>query len=38
MEWRRSRERLEDAHRRMEGDPLPAARDFGERFRTLILN
>jgi hypothetical protein len=36
MEWRGARERLEDVHRRMEGDPLPAARDFGERFRTLV--
>ncbi|HEY0408782.1 MAG TPA: hypothetical protein VGE42_00795 [Candidatus Dormibacteraeota bacterium] len=36
MEWRRIRERLEDVHRRTEGDPLPAARDFSERFGTLI--
>ena len=36
MEWRRIRERLEDVHRRMEGEPLPAAHDFSERFRTLI--
>jgi hypothetical protein len=36
MEWRGARERLEDVHRRMEGDALPAARDFGERFRTLV--
>jgi hypothetical protein len=36
MEWRRIRERLEDVHRRVEGDPLPAARDFGERFRTIV--
>jgi len=36
MEWRGDRERLEDVHRRMEGDPLPAAREFGERFRTLV--
>jgi hypothetical protein len=36
MEWRVIRERLEDVHRRMEGDPLPAARDFGDRFRTLV--
>jgi hypothetical protein len=36
MEWRRIRERLEDVHRRVEGDPLPAARDFSERFRTLV--
>jgi hypothetical protein len=36
MEWRGARERLEDVHRRMEDDPLPAARDFGERFRTLV--
>jgi hypothetical protein len=36
MEWRRIRERLEDVHHRMEGDPLPAARDFSERFGTLI--
>jgi hypothetical protein len=38
MEWRSIRERLKDVHRRMEGDPLPAARDFGERYRTLLLN
>jgi hypothetical protein len=38
MEWRSIRERLKDVHRRMEGDTLPAARDFGERFRSLILN
>ncbi len=36
MEYRTIRERLEDVHRRMEGDPLPAARDFGDRFRTLV--
>jgi hypothetical protein len=36
MEWRRIRERLEDVHHRLEGDPLPAARDFSERFGTLI--
>jgi hypothetical protein len=36
MEWRRVRERLEDVHRRVDGDPLPAARDFSDRFRTLI--
>jgi hypothetical protein len=38
MEWQSIRGRLGDVHRRMEGDPLPAARDFGERYRTLILN
>jgi Helix-turn-helix domain len=38
MEWRPIRERLEDVHRRMEGDPLPAVRDFHERFRTLFPN
>jgi hypothetical protein len=38
MESRVIRERLEDVRRRMEGDPLPAARDFGDRFRTLIPN
>jgi hypothetical protein len=36
MEWRGIRERLEGVHRRMQSDPLPAARDFGDRFRTLI--
>jgi hypothetical protein len=36
MEWRRVWERLEDVRRRMEGDPLPAVRDFNERFRALI--
>jgi hypothetical protein len=36
MEWRPVRERLEDVRRRMEGDPLPAVRDFDERFRALI--
>jgi hypothetical protein len=36
MEWRRIRERLADVHHRIEGDPLPCARDFSERFRTLI--
>jgi hypothetical protein len=36
MEWRHVRERLEDVHRRTDGDPLPAAREFGDRFRTLI--
>jgi hypothetical protein len=36
MEWRRIRERLQDVHHRVEGDPLPAARDFSERFGTLI--
>ena len=38
MEWRGGWERLEDVHHRMEGDPLPAAREFSDRFRTLILN
>jgi hypothetical protein len=36
MEWRRVWERLEDVRHRMEGDPLPAVRDFNERFRALI--
>jgi hypothetical protein len=36
MEWGRIRERLEDVHRRVESDPLPAARDFSDRFGTLI--
>ncbi|MDB5068492.1 MAG: hypothetical protein JWM18_4926 [Chloroflexi bacterium] len=36
MEWGRIRERLGDFNRRVEEDPLPAARDFGDRFRTLV--
>ncbi len=36
MQWRGARERFADIHRRVEGDPLPAIRDFGERFRTLV--
>jgi hypothetical protein len=36
MEWGRIRERLGDFNRRLEDDPLPAARDFGDRFRTLV--
>ncbi len=36
MESRPVRERLEDVRCRMEGDPLLAAGDFNERFRTLI--
>jgi hypothetical protein len=38
MEWRPVRERLENVRRRMEGDPLPAVRDFNERYRALIPN
>jgi hypothetical protein len=36
MQRRRIRERLEDVRRRMEGDSLPAVRDFNERFRAVI--
>ena len=36
MERRRIGERLEEIRRRMEGDPLPAVRDFHERYRTLV--
>jgi hypothetical protein len=36
MEERRFRERLEEYRRRMEGDPLPAARQFVDRYHTLI--
>ncbi len=36
MQQQRIRERLEDVRRRMEGDPLPAIREFHERFRALI--
>jgi hypothetical protein len=36
MDWRHVRKRLQDFQRRMDGVPLPAARDFVERFRTLV--
>jgi hypothetical protein len=36
LDWRRLRERLAEVGRRTEGDPLPAARDFHERYRTLL--
>ena len=36
MEWRGVRQRLEDVRRRMEDDPLPAAREFIERFQTVV--
>jgi hypothetical protein len=36
MEWRRVRQRLQDFRRRMDGDPLPAARDFVERYGALV--
>jgi hypothetical protein len=36
LEWRRLRERLDEVRRRTEDDPLPAARDFHERYRTIF--
>ena len=36
LDWRRLRERLEEVRRRTEDDPLAAARDFHERYRTAF--
>jgi hypothetical protein len=36
MDSRRVRQRLEQFHTKVQADPLPAARDFSERYRTLI--
>jgi hypothetical protein len=36
MEWRGVWQGLEDVRRRMEDDPLPAAREFIERFQTFV--
>jgi hypothetical protein len=36
MEWPPLRERLDDLRQRVDGDPLPAARDFVERHRALL--
>ena len=36
MDWRRLQERLDSVRQRTEDDPLPAARDFVERHRTLF--
>jgi hypothetical protein len=38
MDSRSIRLRLQELHRRMEGDPLAAAREFVERFQTSVWN